>query len=148
LVGLRPSEVVESVRLLRTKQQQQYYNPERRALEHYRFPELFIRQTKKAYISFVSAEILEIVHDIGRCPSYNAIRLAIYKKGINCDFRLCRKVFASWLHHCGIQSEIIDFLQGRVSKSVFARHYLTPNADYKDKVLLALHKLRLELEEA
>jgi hypothetical protein len=30
------------------------------ALEHSRFPEVFIIQTKKAFISFVSPEILEI----------------------------------------------------------------------------------------
>ena len=60
LVGLRPSEVLESVRLLLkddgqgSQIQEPYYNPERQALEHFRFPDIFIRQTKKAYISYVT----------------------------------------------------------------------------------------------
>ena len=50
LVGLRASEVIESVRLLNVgvNLQPHYYNPERQALEHFRFPEIFLRQTKKA----------------------------------------------------------------------------------------------------
>jgi Archaeal phage integrase len=148
LTGLRPTEAIESVRLLNRHPVANYYNPQRQALEHFRFPEIFLRQTKKAYISFVSPEILQTASTIGDAiPSYNAIRRACYNNGRGkCDMRFCRKIFASWLHSCGIQSEIIDFLQGRVSKSVFTRHYLTPNADYRDKVLQALHKLRLELE--
>ena len=35
-------------------------------LEHFRFPEVFFRQTKKAYISFVSPEI----EDIANIPNY------------------------------------------------------------------------------
>jgi intergrase/recombinase len=153
LTGLRPSEAVESVKLLAGKQfaNVNYYNPQRQALEHFRFPEIFIRATKKAYISFVSPEILEIVKSATGCrfpTSYNAIRLACYKSSIGrCDMAYCRKIFASWLHQCGIQSEIIDFLQGRVSKSVFSRHYLTPSQDLKDRVLEAVDKLRKEIEE-
>jgi len=57
---------------------QTYYKPERMPLEHFRFLEVFFRQTKKAYISFVSHEILETVDLIAgeQIPSYNAIRLA------------------------------------------------------------------------
>jgi hypothetical protein len=48
ITGLRPSEVIESVRLLISGENKKYYNEERQALEHFRFPEIFIRQTKKA----------------------------------------------------------------------------------------------------
>lgn len=64
LTGLRPAETVESVRLINqpmTSHAISYYNPERQALEHFRFPEIFLRQTKKAYLSFVTPEMLEIV---------------------------------------------------------------------------------------
>jgi hypothetical protein len=61
LIGLRPAEVVESVRLINDKEAlPKYYNPQRQALEHYKFTQ-FLRATKKAYISFVSPEILDIV---------------------------------------------------------------------------------------
>ena len=46
---------------------------------------------------------------------------------------------------CGISTEIVDFLQGRVSASVFSRHYLTPDASLKDRVLTALHELEKSL---
>jgi intergrase/recombinase len=125
LTGLRPSETVESVGLLNSPQNSaaNYYNPERQVLEHFRFPGIFLRQTKKAYISFVSPEVLDIAQKLSDVPSYNAIRLACRKRGINTDMRFCRKIHGSWLHQCGITVEEVDFLQGRVSPSVFSRHY-------------------------
>ncbi|HKG71455.1 MAG TPA: integrase [Nitrososphaeraceae archaeon] len=62
------------------------------------------------------------------------------------DMRLCRRIFASHLSNCGIQSEIIDFLQGRTSTSVFSRHYLSPSNDLKDRVLNAVNELQKEIE--
>lgn len=60
LTGLRPSEAVESVKLINNPDElKTYYNPERQALEHFRFPSILIRQTKKAYISFVTPEMIE-----------------------------------------------------------------------------------------
>jgi intergrase/recombinase len=153
LVGLRPSEVVESVRLLRSVHPNlSYFNPERQALEHFRFPQ-FIRRTKKAYISFVTPEMIELVkRSASRLadvpPSYNAIRLTCRRKGIRCDFRYTRKIFGSWLHqHSAIPETVIDFLQGRTSPSVFSRHYLTPSQDLKDKVLDSLDRLKQTIEE-
>ena len=42
----------------------------------------------------------------------------------------CRKIFATHLRTNGIEQETIDFLQGRVPRSVFARHYFRP--DFKN----------------
>jgi intergrase/recombinase len=126
-----------------------YYKPERQALEHFRFPQVFFRQTKKAYISFVSPEILEIAKFPSRnaVPSHNAIRHACNKRGLPCNLHLCRKVFASWLHeYGGIPDITVDMLQGRVGKSVLVNHYLTPDSSLKDRVLTALHGLKAELE--
>ena len=45
-----------------------------------------------------------------------------------------------------IISEEVDLLQGRVPKSVFARHYLKENpAELKDRVLTALTQLEQTL---
>ena len=61
LVGLRPAETVEAVKLINDKEAiQTYYNKERQALEHFKFKQ-FLRTTKKAYISFVSPEMLETI---------------------------------------------------------------------------------------
>jgi intergrase/recombinase len=58
------------------------------------------------------------------------------------NMNFCRKIYASWLRQRGIESEIVDLLQGRVPRSMFARHYFRPSADYKDRVLQALEKLQ------
>jgi intergrase/recombinase len=52
--------------------------------------------------------------------------------------RFCRKVFASHLRQSGIEAEIVDLMQDRVPKTVFARHYFTPSLDYRDKIIRAL----------
>jgi hypothetical protein len=68
LTGLRPSESCEAVRLLNSSSRQgatserrspQYYNPETQTLEHFRFPDIFLRTTKKAFISFITLDNLQ-----------------------------------------------------------------------------------------
>ena len=146
LIGLRASEVVESARLLNSSYTSQYYNPERQALEHFRFPDIFIRQTKKAYISFITKEQLSGIVNLGpKTPSLNAITLACRRRHIKMETYLCRKIFASWLRKEGIASEIVDLLQGRVSQSILTRHYLAPAQSMKDDVLKALEKLQQQL---
>jgi intergrase/recombinase len=124
-----------------------YYNKSRQALEHFRFPQIFFRQTKKAYISFVSPDMIESVTSDRFVPSYNAIRLACQRRGLKMDMRFATKIYASWLHQCGISSEEIDFLQGRTSMSIFSRHYLTPDSGLKDRVLDAVTRLKKAIEE-
>jgi intergrase/recombinase len=147
LIGLRPAEVVESVRLINDVNLSKYYNPERQTLEHFRFPEIFLRRTKKAYISFVTPEILEMVKGSQNSGAltYNAIRLACQRRGIKCDMRFCRKIYASYLRQAGIQPEVIDLLQGRVSQSILTRHYLVPQSKLKEQVLDAVKELQKQL---
>lgn len=153
LIGLRPSEVVECVRLLNSKNitskeigKIKYYNPESQCLEHFRFPEIFLRHTKKAFISYVTLDNLQPIANLGpKTPTLNAICRACNRRLQSCDMHLCRKVFASWLRHKGIQPEVIDMLQGRVSQSVLTRHYLVPQSTLKDQVLDALKELQKQL---
>lgn len=153
LTGLRPTECLESIRLIKNPEglKSVYYNTGRQVLEHFRFPEIFIRRSKSAYISLVTPEFLEIVkngitENSRAMYSYNAMRYRLKYSGVGMHMKWCRKVFASWLHHKGIQSEIIDLLQGRVPKSIFVRSYLTPSLDYRDKILTALNELKREVE--
>jgi hypothetical protein len=69
LTGLRGSEAVESVRLLNRVDRRDYYNPEQQILQHYRFPDLFIRRTKAVYISVVNDEIIGIAKKIDKTPT-------------------------------------------------------------------------------
>lgn len=39
----------------------------------------------------------------------------------------CRKVFATYLRNKGIEPEIIDLLQGRISSPVFVNRYHRPD---------------------
>ena len=99
LVWLRASEVLESVRLL-TIGPNQYYNRERCTLEHFRFPQIFIRTTKKAYLSFITLEQLSAIGVLDcktPVPTLNAITLACRRNGIKMEMHLTRKIFASWL---------------------------------------------------
>jgi intergrase/recombinase len=147
LVGLRPSEVVESIKLINKEDNQTfqtYYNQDACTLEHFRFPEIFIRRTKKAYISFITKEQLSGIGLLGYktpIPTLKAIRSAAKCRGLNMDMHLTRKIFASHLRQEGIQPEVVDMLQGRVSQSVLTRHYLVPQSSLKDQVLQALEKL-------
>jgi hypothetical protein len=43
-----------------------YYNPLQQTLEHFRFPDIFIRRTKAVYISIVNDEIVGIARKIGK----------------------------------------------------------------------------------
>lgn len=121
-------------------------NPERQALEHFRFPDVFLRTTKKAFISYITLDNLQPITKMGsKTPGYNAIRLTCKRRHIDMDMSLCRKIFASWLRKEGIQPEVIDLLQGRVSQSILIRHYLAPSQNMKDDVLQALEKLQQQL---
>jgi intergrase/recombinase len=150
LTGLRPAEAIESVRLINDEKEfARYYKPEHQALEHFRFPSVFLRQTKKAYISFVTPEILHMVRhtEPSTISTYNAIRLTCRRKGIYMDMRYCRKIFASWLHKYGISDVLIDLLQGRVGKSVLVNHYIQPGQEYRDKILDAVNGLKNKIEK-
>ncbi|MFL6481369.1 MAG: hypothetical protein ACJ70R_00370 [Nitrososphaera sp.] len=70
LTGLRASEAIEFVKLLiyGPTVNSYYYDPERQCLEHFRFPQIFLRRTKTAYISIVDDEIIEIAKSIDKIP--------------------------------------------------------------------------------
>lgn len=79
LTGMRGSEVVEAVRLLIEQisdahasaggtPRQEYYNPESQILQHYLYPNIFIRKTKAVYISIVNDQIIGIAKKCDRSP--------------------------------------------------------------------------------
>jgi Archaeal phage integrase len=149
LTGLRPAESLQAIRLINDPIAfKTYYDTDRQCLQHFKFPDLFLRRTKTVYITIVDNELLTIAQNAASNPSYDRIRYACVASG-GLDFHMayCRKIYASWLRQSGIESEIVDLLQGRVPKSVFARHYFTPSLDYRDRVIRALVKLKEQIEE-
>jgi intergrase/recombinase len=150
LTGLRPTEACESVRLLKSSSKDElfnYYNQDQQCLEHFRFPDIFLRTTKKAYLSYLSLDNYHYFANLGpQTPTWNAIRMACQHRYIKMEMRLCRKIHGSWLHSHGVSSEEVDFLQGRVNPSVFSRHYLTPDNSLRTRVLDALKQLQGQLK--
>jgi intergrase/recombinase len=147
--GLRPAEVIESVKLINRQQTLgTYYNQDRQTLEHFRFPDIFLRHTKKAYISFVTPEILQLVkfEPTARIITYNIIRKRLKQVGLSMDLRLCRKLSASHLRQsAGIQPEVIDLRQGRVSTSILTRHYLVLDNSLGSGILAAVDGLKVKI---
>jgi hypothetical protein len=139
LTGLRPDEACKSIILLKEKGQEGYLNRDIMTLEHFRYPRIFIRRTKSAYFSIITEKGLELARQSANC-GYNALRLAAKRYGMNMNMAFCRKIFATHLRMNGIEQETIDLLQGRVPKSVFARHYFRPDLDY-NRITDLLHKL-------
>ncbi len=140
LTGLRPEEAIQSIKILHNKESDNYLK-DNTVLEHYKYPSIFIRRTKKAYISIVNDTILGLAREAAD-HSYNALRLSIKRKGLDMNMAFCRKIFATHLRNNRIEPEIIDLLQGRIPKSVFARHYFRPDFNHRNitECLISLHK--------
>jgi hypothetical protein len=107
LTGLRPSEAIQAIRLIKdTDSFRTYYNEDRQCLEHFRFAQLFIRRTKAAYVSIVDKELLQIAQNCTKIPTYESLRFALTRKNLICHMAYCRKIYSSYLRQNGIESEI------------------------------------------
>ena len=84
---------------------------------------MFLKATKKLYISIVPKTLVYEIAQSNKV-SYPAIRKRINRAKHNIRIKQLRSYFATFLRQQGILAEYIDLLQGRIPKSVFARHYL------------------------
>jgi len=150
LVGLRPTEIMQSVELINSSDNQivqQYYDAENMMLCHFKFKQ-FLRNTKMAYISYVTPEIVDMVKGSTTMQTlgYNQIRNVCCSAGVPCDFRYTRKLFATWLFRSGIPESTIDLLQGRAPPSILHQHYIASAEDsLRKNVLDAVEKLKEKL---
>lgn len=145
LTGLRPTEACQSIELFRSQAADKYLNNENMTLEHYKFPDIFIRTTKKAYISIVDERILALAKGTHHNGGYNSLRLKIKAAGLEMHMKYCRTIFSTYLRMHGIESELIDLLQGRIPRTVFARHYFRPDFD-KDMKRIRKQLDRLQVQ--
>ena len=113
LTGLRPIEVSACIGTIHTNLEN-YWNRKKGILEHYKFPNEFIRRTKKVFISVVDESLIELAKNYPVNVSYNALKLMLKRKGLGMNMYYCRKVFATYLRIKGVESEIIDLLQGKI----------------------------------
>jgi hypothetical protein len=142
VLGLRADEVCKAINLLK-QSTPDYYDDKLGVLEHYKFKALFIRRTKKAYISLVNDDLLTLARQ--SCDRYQAIRSFLKRRKTPMQMKYCRKIFGTWLRQNGIESEFIDVLQGRVPQSVFAKHYYRPDQATIDKARKLITELRAKL---
>ena len=96
LTGLRASGCANCIRLINNQESLKiYYNESRQCLEHFKFPNIFIRRTKAAYISLVSKKIIRIAQNIGKTPTFNGLKLVCKRN--NClksiQLKYCHKPF-------------------------------------------------------
>jgi intergrase/recombinase len=113
---------------------------------HYKYADIFLRRTKKPYVSIATKPLLELASNCGH-HNYNAIFMLLKWKKIPVRMKNCRKIFATYMRLHGVEPEFIDLLQGRIPKSVFARHYFRPDFD-KEMTKIRNNVLRLYREVA
>ncbi len=149
LTGLRPSEAVESCRLIAELSEKNkldcYLDKEIMMLQHFRFPDLFLRKSKNAYISFITPELLNLVLETMPKIKYSALDTKIGRLGFNNQTKQLRKIFATKLRN-HLPQELVDLLQGRISQTVFMKFYYKPLLlDTQQKTIKALQPIQTEL---
>jgi hypothetical protein len=93
LTGLRPTEACQSIALIQSDLQN-YLNKDKMILEHYKYPEIYIRKSKKAFISIVDNDIIRIGQESANC-GYNALRNYLVRRKLGMNMLYCRKIFAT-----------------------------------------------------
>jgi len=145
--GLRYNESIRAynliIELAKEGKLSEYYNEENGVLEHFRFKQHFIRRTKKAFISFIPKQLIERISKSERldwCQIQNWIK----RKDLRLKFSDVREFWATYMTKHLRQPEI-DFLQGRVSASVFMRNYFNPAliGDLKKRIFEAIEDLKV-----
>jgi len=123
----------------------EYYNAEQRVLEHFRFRSIFLRRTKKVFISFVSRELVEAMSSKGSTLTRDMIIKRVQRLHLKQSFADIHEFYATRATKHLTPLEI-DFIQGRTSATVFMRNYFNPTwiSDLKDRTLKNANKL-LEL---
>jgi hypothetical protein len=77
LTGLRPAESLQAIKLIKDPATfKTYYDTERQCLQHFKFPDLFLRGTKTTYITIVDDDLLQIANNSMSNSSYDRIRYA------------------------------------------------------------------------
>ena len=148
--GLRFEEAIESynliIKLSKKNKVDTYYNREKELLEHYRFKELFLRRTKKAFVSIVPDELVKRIIDNGKPFEKHYIKSKVKRKAQRERFSDIREIHGTLLAK-SLGSAEIDFLHGRVSTSVFMRNYFNPAwiTDLKERALKGVAEIKKNL---
>jgi len=128
LSGLRVGEALDAIRLYHSDGEN-YLNRELMVLEHFKYPAIFIRKTKKAYITVIDDYMLDLLEST-EPVTYNAMSMSMKRRfGSDHCPSTFRKIWATFMRRRGIEPEVIDLLQGRTPRSIFLRHYYRPDIE-------------------
>ena len=122
-----------------------YMDDELGMLEHFRYPNLFIRDSKNVYISFVSKKLLDVVLVYRPNLTHDDPKSRLRKRHFSIHLKDLRKLHRTMLREY-MPAETIDLLHGRVSSSILLRFCYRPFLqDIRDKVMKALAPLEKQL---
>jgi len=144
--GLRFEEAIESynliIKLSLENKIEEYYNHEKELLEHYKFKALFLRRTKKAFVSFVPQDLINKIAYSKKTYAKQCIKSKVRRKTKRIRFSDIREIHGTLLAKT-LGSAEIDFLHGRVSTSVFMRNYFNPAwiTDLKERTFKATNNI-------
>jgi intergrase/recombinase len=147
VAGLRLVEAVNCynliIKLARDHKLKGYYNAETGVLEHFRFKEIFIRKSKKAFTSFVPEQLITRISQNEMLTSPDAVQKLLQKKGLKLRFADIRETHATYLTKF-LKPEEIDFLHGRVTTNVFMRNYYNPKliADLHSRTFQGIQEIQ------
>ena len=143
--GLRSNEAIESFNIIISLREQgklnEYYNEALETLEHFRFPKVFFRNTKNAFLTMIPQHL---VNEISKCKpmTYSTIRNRLLRRKMRVRMNELRDYYGTFMVRHGLIREEVDLLQGRIGKSVFVRHYFSPAInELKQRVFKALNDL-------
>jgi len=120
-----------------------YFNVEKLTLEHFWFRDMFIRRSKKAFISFVPEQLVREISKLEPWVSTDAVQKMVQKRGLQLRFADIREAHATFMNKY-LKKEEIDFLHGRVTSGVFMQHYFNPSliSDLKTRVFQGVAEIQ------
>jgi hypothetical protein len=80
LTGLRPNECIAAVRLIRNPETfKTLFNEQRQTLEYFRFPQIYLRRTKSAWMSIITKEMLSPIVKmvVGKKPYVRGLKVQV-----------------------------------------------------------------------
>lgn len=81
LVGLHADQTINSITLLH-QEPSKYLKNGKMMREHCRYPEIYIRRTKKAYVSIVSESICVVAKEADYQLGYSGLLLSVKRRGL------------------------------------------------------------------
>jgi intergrase/recombinase len=122
--GLRKGEAIAAFNLVLKLNSEEklgeFYNAELEALEYFKYPKTFFRRCKNVYFSFIPSAL-------ARALCNSVLKRRLRKHGLTCRLQDLRHHHATFMVKHGLLREEADLLQGRVSRSIFMRHYFSPS---------------------